>query len=96
MTEESGPHTSGLLRRCELASKVYRGRKISIIEDLKARLITAANGNNCSTDALPEQQDLSPSDCSHALQSTELGLSTWLDKQCSVILCATCSVIHFA
>ena len=39
----------------ELEWKVYRGQKISIIEELKAWLIAAANGTSCSTDSLPEQ-----------------------------------------
>ena len=40
----------------ELERKIYRGQKISIIRELKARLITAANGASCSTDSVPEQQ----------------------------------------
>ena len=43
----------------ELERKVYRGQKISIIDELKAWLIAAANG----TDSLAEQWGPSPNDC---------------------------------
>ena len=39
----------------ELELKVYRGREITIIEELKARLISAAKGTSYYTDSLPEQ-----------------------------------------